>query len=122
MPSSNGNWYARSGGIFLHRLITQCPDGFEVDHQNHDGLDNRRANLRVGTHAENMRNGKFALATHCPRGHVYDQANTYRDRKGRRCKQCNAERQAMLRANETPEQREQRRLYMRDYFQKRKAS
>lgn len=39
--------------ILLHRVITNCPDGLEPDHKNGDGLDNRRENLRVGTHQKN---------------------------------------------------------------------
>lgn len=42
--------------IYLHRYITQCPSGFVVDHINFDGLDNRRENLRIVTHAENLQN------------------------------------------------------------------
>ncbi len=121
--SSTGQYYAINGQrLGMHRLITNCPKGLEVDHINHDTLDNRRSNLRVCTHKENMRNGKYALATECPRGHVYTPENTYLDRKGRRCKACNAQRAAWHRALETPEQREERKRYFRDYFQKRKAS
>lgn len=42
--------------IRMHRLITSCPQGKIVDHINHDPLDNRRANLRVCTQSDNMRN------------------------------------------------------------------
>ena len=40
----------------LHRLITGAPAGMDVDHINHDRRDNRRCNLRVCTHAQNMQN------------------------------------------------------------------
>lgn len=40
----------------LHRLLTEAPPGLEVDHVNGDPLDNRRANLRLCSHRENLRN------------------------------------------------------------------
>lgn len=40
----------------MHRQITAAQKGFDVDHINHDGLDNQRANLRVCTRHENMGN------------------------------------------------------------------
>lgn len=42
--------------IKLHRFILNAPDGMQVDHINHNGLDNRRSNLRLCTHSENLRN------------------------------------------------------------------
>jgi HNH endonuclease/AP2 domain len=42
--------------IRLHRFITDCPKGKVVDHINGNGLDNRRENLRICTHVENMNN------------------------------------------------------------------
>lgn len=43
--------------IKLHRWLTNCPKGLEVDHYNNDTLDNRRSkNLRIANHNENQQN------------------------------------------------------------------
>lgn len=42
--------------VLLHRQLLQPPTGVEVDHRNHNKLDNRRANLRLSTTQENARN------------------------------------------------------------------
>lgn len=42
--------------IFMHRVVSKPSPGLVVDHWNHDGLDNRRANLRNVTHSENLLN------------------------------------------------------------------
>jgi hypothetical protein len=48
----------------MHREIMNAPAGTLVDHKNNKGFDNRRANLRLATHAQNMHNrGKFHLNT-----------------------------------------------------------
>ena len=47
--------------VFLHRLVMGDPKGMEVDHINHDKLDNRRESLRVAKkhlNAHNRRIGK----------------------------------------------------------------
>lgn len=44
--------------ISLHRLLLQPPDNADVDHINHDTLDNRRCNLRVCTRSQNNVNAK----------------------------------------------------------------
>ena len=38
----------------MHRLIMGSPRGRQIDHINHDGLNNRRANLRVVTAQQNQ--------------------------------------------------------------------
>ncbi len=46
----------RGNIVRLHREIMKASDGVHVDHISGDGLDNRRGNLRLCTHAENQRN------------------------------------------------------------------
>src|SRR5690349_18638235 len=80
-PNRMGGFYAMTAvknfegkwtSLYMHRLITGAPKGREVDHINHNTLDNRRENLKLCDRKGNMANAAFALATHCPRGHVYD--------------------------------------------------
>lgn len=42
--------------IHLHRVIMNAPATMQVDHINGDTLDNRKSNLRLCTHAENVIN------------------------------------------------------------------
>lgn len=57
---NNKKWYASAtvGGknVYLHTLIMQTPEGMEVDHIDGDGLHCERENMRLATHAQNMRN------------------------------------------------------------------
>jgi len=93
--------------LLMHRLILDAPKGFDVDHRNHNTLDNRRENIRVCTRKENLANGKFALATHCPHGHPYDETNTYFNPKGGRvCRTCAYLKNKEVRENRTPEERQ----------------
>jgi hypothetical protein len=60
----SSKWYAwawilvegRKVKRYMHRLITGCPPGLVVDHENGDGLHNWRGNLRVTTHRFNAAN------------------------------------------------------------------
>lgn len=42
--------------VRMHRLVTSCPVDKIIDHKNHNKLDNRKVNLHIGTHSDNMRN------------------------------------------------------------------
>lgn len=42
--------------VYMHREIMAPPVGMEIDHVNGDGLDCRRANLRLATKAQNAQN------------------------------------------------------------------
>lgn len=86
----------------VHRLVLTafvgpCPNGMECRHLNDNPVDNRLSNLCWGTRTDNMldrtRNGidnnGTKNATHCARGHAFDDENTivYNDRH-RACRKC----------------------------------
>jgi hypothetical protein len=68
IAKSNGHIYAtrrlplnerRDGEIstlLMHRVLLNAPTGVKVDHQDGNGLNNRRYNLRLATTQENARN------------------------------------------------------------------
>jgi len=89
------------------------PAGLQVDHVCHNqdeeclggsSCRHRRCvnpvHLEAVTHRENGRRGKSVWGvnsrkTHCPRGHPYDEANTYINPAGARtCRQCSSAREA----------------------------
>lgn len=44
--------------LLMHRVLLAAASGLLVDHANGDGLDNRRANIRLATKAQNAHNAK----------------------------------------------------------------
>ena len=49
-------YYVMAPKDYLHRIITNAPKGYEVDHIDRNTLNNRRENLRICTRQENSRN------------------------------------------------------------------
>lgn len=57
----DGRW---CGHVFMHRQILNVTDSkIEVDHINHNILDNRRKNLRLCTRSQNMGNQKLRVSS-----------------------------------------------------------
>ena len=83
-----------------HRVIWEAehgpiPKGMTVDHICHERRCLNLAHLQLLTNEENGRANGHTLKTHCPRGHAYDDVNTYVNRYGHRiCRSCARERRA----------------------------
>ena len=70
--------YSKGKTVSLHRIIMRVLSrpGVQIDHIDHNPLNNRRANLRICTAAENRRNSrKFAGAV--PLKGVYKDLNKF---------------------------------------------
>jgi hypothetical protein len=81
--------------VLVHRLayeelVGPVPDGKELDHLCRNRLCINPDHVEPVTHTVNLRRGvKKTNITHCPKGHPYDDENTYIDERGRRtCKKC----------------------------------
>jgi hypothetical protein len=85
--------------IKVHKLVIETfagppADGQVVRHLDGDPINNCLDNLRYGTPAENSQDRSAhgrdpqASRTHCPRGHEYNDANTYRHGNHRYCRPC----------------------------------
>ena len=56
--SRSCQYAATARTTLMHRLIISPPKGLLVDHIDGNGLNNSRANLRLCTHADNMKNSR----------------------------------------------------------------
>lgn len=75
-------------------MVTEVPDGLELDHLCRNKACVNPDHLEPVTHAVNIErnpnavNKRGAQITHCPQGHEYNEANTRWYRGGRNCRPC----------------------------------
>ncbi len=55
-PDAKETGLPRQKLIYMHRFIMEAPDDKDVDHVNHNGLDNQKHNLRICTTTQNLGN------------------------------------------------------------------
>ncbi len=75
-------------------FIGEIPTGLELDHLCRNPKCVNPDHLEAVTHIENLRRGNTRMnKTHCPKGHPYNESNTYHyisalGRPARNCKVC----------------------------------
>lgn len=83
--------------VVYEQLVGPIPPGLELDHVRERGCIHRHCchpdHLEPVTHRVNVLRGdgmaaQRARRTHCPRGHEYNETNTYRSKHGRECRAC----------------------------------
>jgi len=104
-PNGYGRFWWNGQKGLAHRFayetfIGAIPEGKELDHKcRNEGCVNPE-HLELVTHQENILRGvtgevnarRIRGKTHCPRGHPYDEVNTYIDPRGNRnCRICGRE-------------------------------
>lgn len=99
---NGSNQRLRAHRAMYELLVGPIPEGLTLDHLCHSAdascvggssCQHRRcvnpAHLEPVTRGENVRRGAPPKRTHCPKGHPYDEANTYRRKSGGRvCRTC----------------------------------
>lgn len=90
--SVDGNYVYAHRWSYEHH-VGPIPAGLVIDHLCSVRHCVNPDHLEPVTDAENVRRGEggahWSAKTHCPRGHAYDEANTYTNPQGRRnCRAC----------------------------------
>jgi hypothetical protein len=114
LGATNGSGYGvttrggRATRVYAHRLAWELergpiPEGLEIDHICRTRSCVNVRHMATVSHRENNRRSPFVVSTiaahrtHCPAGHPYDAANTYRPPgapTSRMCRACMAIREA----------------------------
>lgn len=68
----------RNGPLAMHRLILDAPADANVDHKDHDGLNNRRSNIRLATDHQSAWNTRKQLRSTSPYKGVHYQRSRKR--------------------------------------------
>ncbi|MZE53776.1 HNH endonuclease [Streptomyces sp. SID5770] len=100
--SGYGKFNLNGQTVYAHRAsyeayVGPIPAGLFILHSCDTPACVNPDHLRPGTHQENMRDRDTrgrgpGSKTSCPQGHAYDEANTYRTRRGgRACRACHRE-------------------------------
>jgi hypothetical protein len=84
------------GTEYVHRLVYEettgpIPEGWQVDHLCNNSLCCNPKHLEAVTQQVNLARRTMlwnSAKTHCKRGHLFDEANTYTTSKGRHCRAC----------------------------------
>ena len=74
--------------IAYELLVGPIPAGLQLDHLCRVRTCVNPAHLEPVTQHQNMARGLWAMRTHCPSGHAYDDTNTNRYRGRRYCRAC----------------------------------
>ena len=105
-----GRFYLKGKLILAHRFSYELakglvPEGLDLDHLCRNPSCVNPQHLEAVTHSINLKRGltgkvknPSTAKTACPKGHLYDEANTYINRQGKReCRACHREQKRVSR-------------------------
>lgn len=127
-------WNKYGEAAFAFRVLEECPrDRSVLEQREQHFIDAIRPVLNMVQSAKRhvsdehiaklvaLNKARFSAVTECPRGHPYDEKNTYINAGKRICRACNRLRIAIRIAAETPERRAARLSAMRFYHESNRA-